>query len=350
MDPASTPEGRTDVSARYYDGRTSGATEVRLSFGSHGLVTLTGAAQTANYKLEDLDISTRIGDTPRLIGLPDGGKCEIRDNDAIDRILRKQTKNHGGWLHALENHWLFVLVAVVVTIAASTMTITYGLPWLAERSAHALPQSVDRSLGKGTLDILDKTLLSPTALEPAIQTRLSSRFAQMITTLPGERDYQLLFRAGNTIGANALALPSGIIVMTDELVTASENDDELVSILAHEIGHLEHRHSIRMAMQSSAVALIIAAITGDVVSSSSLLVALPTVLIHSSYSQKFETEADDYAWHYLVDNGVPTAAFASILTRIAGDSGDTVVSKYLSSHPGTQVRVQRFIQQPKKSN
>lgn len=343
MGQTSTPEGGTDVSARYYDGRTSGATAVRLSFGRCGLVTLTGAAQSANYKLEELDISTRIGNTPRLIGLPDGGKCEVNDNDAIDRLLRKQAINRGGWLHALESHYLFVMVAIVVTIVSTTVTFKHGLPWLAERSARALPQSVDRSLGKGTLDILDRSLFSPTTLEPAIQARLGRRFAEMITTLPAGRDYQLLFRAGNSIGANALALPSGTIVMTDELVMASENDDQLVAILAHEIGHLEHRHSIRMAMQSSAVALVIAAFSGDVVSSSSLLVALPTVLIHSSYSQEFESEADDYAWHYLVDNSIPTGSFASILTRIGADGGDSVVSRYLSSHPGTQARIQRFI-------
>jgi len=344
MGQTSTPGGGTDVSARYYDGRTSGATAVRLSFGCRGLVTLTGAAQSANYKLEDLDISTRIGNTPRLIGFPDGGKCEVNDNDTIDRLLKNQATNRGGWLHTLESHYLFVTVAILVTLATSTMTFKYGLPWLAERSAHALPQSVDRSLGKGTLDILDRSLFSPTTLDLAIQARLGRRFAEMITTLPAGRDYRLLFRAGNSIGANAFALPSGTIVMTDELVAASENDDELVAILAHEIGHLEHRHSIRMAMQSSAAALIIAAVSGDVVSSSSLLVALPTVLIHSSYSQEFESEADDYAWHYLVDNDIPTGSFASILSRIAEDKRDSVVSQYLSSHPGTRVRIQRFIE------
>ena len=346
MDPTDIPGGRTDISARYYDGRTSETTAVRLSFWHDGSVSLSGTAEAATYKLEDLDISTRIGNTPRLIGLPDGGKCEVSDNNAIDRILRKQATNHSSLLHTLENHYLFVLAAILVTIAAGTMTFKYGLPWLAERSAHALPQSVDRSLGKGTLDLLDQTLFSPTTLEPPVQARLGRRFAQMITTLPGGRDYQLLFRAGDNIGANALALPSGIIVMTDELVAASENDDELVAILAHEIGHLEHRHSIRMAMQSTAVALIIAAISGDMVSSSSLLVALPTVLIHSSYSREFETEADEYAWHYLVDNGIPTESFAGILTRIADDSSDPDVSKYLSSHPGTRERVEQFLQRP----
>jgi Zn-dependent protease with chaperone function len=344
MGQTSTPGGGTDVSARYYDGRTSGATAVRLSFGCGGLVTLKSAAYSANYKLEDLDISTRIGDTPRLIGLPDGGKCEVNDNDAIDRLLKEQATNRGGWLHTLESHYLFVMVAILLTVATSIMTFRYGLPWLAERSAHALPQSVDRSLGKGTLDILDRSLLSPSTLDPAIQARLGRRFAEMITTLPAGRDYRLLFRAGNSVGANAFALPSGTIVMTDELVAASENDDELVAILAHEIGHLEYRHSIRMAMQSSAVALIIAAVSGDVVSSSSLLVALPTILIHSSYSQEFEAEADDYAWHYLVDNDIPTGSFASILSRIAADKRDSVVRRYLSSHPGTDARIQRFIE------
>ena len=337
--------GHIEVGARYYDGRTSGFSAVRLSFGRSGRVTLSGKGRQANYGLDELLISSRIGDTPRLIGLPDGGKCEVADNNVIDRVLKSQSGIRGRWLNQLENHTLFILVAVAVTIASSIATVQYGIPWLAERTAYALPQSIDRKLGQGTLNILDRSLFSESTLDQATQSRLVGRFAEMTATLPAGDTYQLLFRAGTNIGANALALPSGIIVMTDELVAASENDEELVAILAHEIGHLEHRHSIRMAMQSSSVALIIAVISGDVVSSSSLLVALPTALIHTSYSQDFEAEADDYAWQYLTDSGIPTTAFASILTRIAGGSGGSIFSKYLSTHPGTMERVQRFEQE-----
>ena len=337
--------GNIEVGARYYDGRTSGFSAVRLSFGQSGRVNLSGAGMHADYEFDELVISNRIGDTPRLIGLPDGGKCEVTDNGVIDRVLKSKTGNRGGWQHHIENHALFILVAVAVTIASSIATVRYGIPWLAERAAYALPQSIDRKLGQGTLNILDRSLFSESTLEQATQTRLVGRFTEMTATLPAGATYQLLFRAGTNIGANALALPSGIIVMTDELVVASENDEELVAILAHEIGHLEHRHSIRMAMQSSSVALIIAVISGDVVSSSSLLVALPTVLIHTSYSQDFEAEADDYAWQYLTDSGIPTMAFASILTRIAGNSSGSIFSKYLSTHPGTMKRVHRFEQE-----
>ncbi len=339
------PQRRYEVDACYYDGRTSGVSAVRLSFWQSGRVTLIGNDRHADYSIDELAISSRIGDTPRLIGLPDGGKCEVTDNDVIDQVLKSNTGIRSGWLHYLENHVLFILVAIAVTLATSVATIQYAIPWLAERAAYALPQSIDRKLGQGTLDILDRTLFSKSTLKQVTQTRLRARFAEITATLPTGESYELLFRTGGNIGANALALPSGIIVMTDELVTVSENDTELVAILAHEIGHLEHRHSIRMAMQSSSVALIIAVISGDVVSSSSLLAALPTVLIHTSYSRDFETEADDYAWQYLTDNGIPTVAFASILTRIAGDSDDLSFSKYLSTHPGTMERLRRFTQE-----
>ena len=93
MGQTSTPEGGTDVSARYYDGRTSGATAVRLSFGRCGLVTLTGAARSANYKLEELDISTRIGNTPRLNSETRGPSWMQRS--AIQRTITMRATSEG---------------------------------------------------------------------------------------------------------------------------------------------------------------------------------------------------------------------------------------------------------------
>jgi Zn-dependent protease with chaperone function len=132
-------------------------------------------------------------------------------------------------------------------------------------------------------------------------------------------------------------------VVTDGLVKISKNDDEIVAVLAHEIGHLVHRHAIRMAMQNSAVALLIAGITGDPISTSSLIAAMPTVLINSKYSREFETEADDYAYQYMVDNHMDTKTFANILERITGSDKQNGFESYLSSHPGTDQRVQHFI-------
>lgn len=49
------------------------------------------------------------------------------------------------------------------------------------------------------------------------------------------------------IGANAFALPDGTLVVTDELVElAGDNDDEVLAVLAHELGHIHERHGLRL--------------------------------------------------------------------------------------------------------
>src|SRR5437764_1298137 len=65
---------------------------------------------------------------------------------------------------------------------------------------------------------------------------------------------RLLVRNSEQLGANALALPDGTIVVTDwmvRLVQTRDNrlddagKDQLAAVLAHEVGHIEHRHTAR---------------------------------------------------------------------------------------------------------
>jgi len=332
---------QAEFEARCYDGRSSACTAAVVRFDDSDLLILSRSGRTTSYPLSDVTISSRLGNTARILTFPDGTRCELGDNDGLDLVLRQRNANRSHWLHVLESRWRWVLPAAGIALLVTFLTVHSGIPWLAGRTAQALPHSVDRTLGQGTLELLDRSLFTPSRLDRATRTRLTARFAAMVTALQDGNSYRLEFRASEDIGPNAFALPSGIIVITDELVALSENDDELVSIIAHEIGHLEHRHSVRMVLQSSAVALLAAFATGDVVSTSSLVSALPTVLVYSSYSQAFETEADDYAWHYLVDHGIPTVHFANILTRIS-DEDESGLRHYLSTHPGTRERVLRF--------
>jgi predicted Zn-dependent protease len=90
------------------------------------------------------------------------------------------------------------------------------------------------------------------------------------------------------------------------------------------------------------LALVTAALTGDPFSASTLAVALPTVLAHARYSRDFETQADTYAYDYLVENRIPLESFANILERLSGERPGSDVERFLSSHPGTPQRTQRF--------
>jgi Zn-dependent protease with chaperone function len=82
------------------------------------------------------------------------------------------------------------------------------------------------------------------------QQSLTQQFEDLVL-LAQELNYphidnmQLLFRDGGSVGANAFALPGGTVIATDQFIQLSENDDEIIAVLAHEIGHVRHQHSLR---------------------------------------------------------------------------------------------------------
>ena len=133
-----------EIAARYYDGNSSAASDVRLFFGNAGLITITGAGLATSHSLDNITVSSRLGNTPRSIYLPDGSLCEVSDNDLLDRLLAGRLSKHGNWLHRLESRTLYVLLAVGLTLFTTLATVEHGIPWLAQRAADALPQSVDR--------------------------------------------------------------------------------------------------------------------------------------------------------------------------------------------------------------
>jgi Zn-dependent protease with chaperone function len=128
--------------------------------------------------------------------------------------------------------------------------------------------------------------------------------------------------------------------MTDELVELAESDAELMAVLAHEVGHLYGRHSLRILLQNSVSALFIAGLTGDVSNITALSAAIPTVLMQAKYSRDFERDADSFAFDYLEFRGVSTDALSDLLLRLedSESEGGSDLAAWLSSHPPSEDR------------
>jgi Zn-dependent protease with chaperone function len=159
---------------------------------------------------------------------------------------------------------------------------------------------------------------------------------------------RILFRGGGPLGANAVALPAGIVVVTDELVSLAKDNGEIAAVLAHEAGHVRGRHGLRHLLQNSMTVLLVSAATGDLASISSLAAAAPTMLVDAKYSRDFEREADAAAARYLRSRGIPLRKYADILSRMEADrerygKGErSRVSGYLSTHPSVRERIRGF--------
>ena len=260
-------------------------------------------------EVTSLDVPSRLAHTQRRIGFADGSAFITQDNDAVDALLAHSHTQLTSSIHALEGSFRAVALGLMVLIAGVYLGVTQGIPWAAERVATQIPQDVQNRLGRDALVILDRIMLEPSELEPAEEERLR-RLAMPALVAAGFADTELQFRKG--IGPNALTLPDGTIVITDELAVLA-SDDQLLAVVYHELGHLEGRHILRRTLQNSFLVLGVFFLTGDV-NSVELLLAIPTVVMNSAYSRDFEREADRYALEKLIANEIPIDSFAQIMT------------------------------------
>jgi predicted Zn-dependent protease len=154
--------------------------------------------------------------------------------------------------------------------------------------------------------------------------------------------YQLELRDAATIGPNAFALPGGIIVVTDQLVDETESINEVLAILAHEIGHTELRHPLRSVLHGSLTAIIAATITADAGSLSAAVTSLPFILLQTKYSREMESAADEFAFRLLRQHDLSPELFAKALERLSkGSSAEEHAFSFLSTHPVTAERIER---------
>ncbi len=332
----------TRIAAKYFDGRQSRAEAVELSLQADGTIRPEPALFDP-IPARDLRIQSRVGNTPRLITLPSGAALETTDHDPLDRWWML----HGGrtsGVHAFESRLGWVLAAVVSVFVLFIGGAVWGVPWASGIVARALPPAAVARLGEGSMDILDRVALGSTSLKPARQAELTQLFESLTAGDDGAYNFRLEFRAGGIFGANALALPDGTVVVTDELVELSGHDDELAAVMLHEIGHVVHRHGARRVIAHAGLAALTAALFGDVSVSASLVFALPNVLLESAYSRAMEEEADEYALTRMDALGVSLEHFAAFFERMAEKRGNAEPPGYVSSHPPTEERIRRILE------
>ena len=345
----------------FYDGQTAESHDLQLELDDEGMITAYPHL-IQPVALKEITLSRRIGNVPRTLTFPSGGVFETTDHEILESWLDQHQVSHG-LAHKLESSTQYVMGALAFILLFIAWTYFYGIPWFSKMAATALPPEASVYIGHGVMETMDERFFSESELDEEQRRLLTRQFTQLLpdTENNGKIKYKLLFRTGGYIGANAFALPDGTVVITDELIELATHNEEILSILLHEIGHVEHRHSLRRVISHSGLAVLTVLITGDVSSAGELVLALPNLLMDSSYSRDHEWEADGYALNKMQQNGIPTSRFADIMERLESyqaefkntyNTDDKSVADeecedeydldYLSSHPASKDRIARF--------
>jgi Zn-dependent protease with chaperone function len=341
----------TILHGNWYDGHASQQVPATCRLEADGTLQVRRASDGTPLKRvtrSQLSISPRLGQTPRMLRLASGEAFETLDNDGVDAMMTR-VGGHG-WLHGvhrLESRLRYVLAGLALLLIAMWAAVRWGIPATAEWLAMRLPPAILTQAGDQTLALLDRAVFSPSQLEAATQARLQAHFRQTLDAFP-QLGLSVGFRQGGKVGPNAFALPPATILFTDEIVALAQHDDELLAVLVHEIGHLQHRHALRRLIQDSLLSFAMLAISGDASGTSEIFLGLPVFLTELSYSREFERDADRFALEHLTDRKIPPAHFANLMRRLearqrpTGADSQTRLSGYLSTHPLTAERLRQF--------
>lgn len=333
------------LSGVYYDGRIPVGTSATLMFAAKKVV-LIGEQVSDRFDTDAIRVSPRTGSASRFVALPGGAQFQCADDPALDRLTHEiPSERFVSWL---ERRWPVAAICIALIVSVAAWAHLFMLPVAAERIAARIPVATERALGEQALDWLDSNnIFMLSELDNETKQRLLYRFDALVSGLPDNEHYRLGFRSGPMFGANAIALPGGTIVVTDELIQLAETDENVLAILAHEIGHVEKRHALRHVLQDSAVAVVASALTADAASLGVAVAGLPTMLTSLQFSREFETEADDYAFTLMAQNGVSPERFAIIMETMIesmpdeAESGRNQQWSFLSSHPPSEERIAR---------
>jgi len=257
-----------------------------------------------------------------LRGQRTSARLEIRDPvlaAALDG--RAQTVDRTG---ASDRRARLRISAWVVLATLSLVGIAvFVVPAVAGRLAPYVPASIERKLGdaanvqvRATLDtkkLGDRFTCGREAAEKSGRDALNALVARLSRSadLPTPIDVSVV----RSNVPNAFALPGGHIYVFQGLLDKAESPDELAGVIAHEMGHVAHRDSMRSMLQGAGLSLLFGMLLGDFVGGGAVIVAGKT-LIESTYSRAVESAADAYGVRLVAATGGDPQALGTILTRI----------------------------------
>ena len=172
----------------------------------------------------------------------------------------------------------------------------------------------------------------------------AGRIGLRIAKVSDRQDLDYHFRVLEDKDPNALSTPGGHVYVNSGLMEKA-NDDELAAVIAHEVGHVAARHSVK-AMQANMATSLVTALAFSTVETKKEVrqgAAVALNLIMLGYSREDEFEADKLGIRYAYYAGFDPDGMVTFLEKLQAQNKSPFDKGlvYLKSHPLYSDRIQR---------
>ena len=219
--------------------------------------------------------------------------------------------------------------------------LAFVIPLIAAGCAVSTQQEV--ALGTQYAAQVDSQL--PIIHDAALQ-RYIDILGDSIAHVTSRADLDWHFAIVNTDVVNAFALPGGFVYVNRGIIEHADKMDELAGVMAHEIGHVVKRHSVKQMQQAEGanVGVMLACVLTNVCESQAgqTAINLGGTLVFAKFSREDEAQADEEGFSYLVKAGISPQGMVSFFQKLVDmeqQSGASAPPAWFSDHPLTQDRI-----------
>lgn len=234
-----------------------------------------------------------------------------------------------------------VVIGLVSFVIVLFLLLIAGGDTLADVAVNLTPTSNDREKGRQS----DEYKTAANASLPAhhqFSKEINEIGQRLVSAIPGGTSHQYSFNVIPSDEVNAFAMPGGDIFVFTGLLKLVGTKDQLAAVLAHEIQHVENRHSMRAHYRALGRVGLFTMLFGIFGDGSAVQITQISLLKHS---RTLETDADLSGLKLLHAAGIPREAMVKSLTSLASQGGSGLPA-WLSDHPDGTSRVRAVATAP----
>ena len=217
-----------------------------------------------------------------------------------------------------------------------------GLASAAGKTITAASISDDQIVG-----LCQQTVVSLDQQSQLAGSAYQNRLARLLKGIDQIDGLPVNYKVYKTEEINAFACGDGSIRVYSGLMDVM-NDEELVAIIGHELGHVTHQDT-KKALKNAYIASAARDVVGSAGSYgaliSSLLGDLGEALVSAQFSQSQEYKADQFGFEFAIQRGYGPHSMENALNKLltlSGSSSNSIVSHLFASHPQTEKRVEKM--------
>ena len=197
------------------------------------------------------------------------------------------------------------------------------------------------NLGRSLAQAVEKELA--VCKDAKIQERIQ-QIGQQLVEVCDRKDITYSFTVLEDEKANAFALPGGYVYLNKGIIEKTDSDDEIAGVLAHEIGHIVARHSVKRlqsALSYNLISILVLAVTKDAQFKRGADLAFSQIML--GYSREDELLADQLAVKYTKKAGYDPKAIISFLKKLKQIEKEAplkpLIPAFVRTHPYLPERI-----------